>query len=375
MGNLRAGEIDYSDLVYTSDKDDIERYCLNPGDLLFNRTNSSEKVGKVSIFRGKKPCIYAGYLVRFRPVRSDSEFINYMMNSRYQWEFCQSVKTDAVNQSNISASKFIQFLVPLPPLAEQKRIVAKIKELFMVADLLDATTNNLMNTSKLIDKKILDLAIRGKLVPQDPNEEPASELVKWIAASHKSPCKNQSEPIHPPFEIPGSWKWVRLGEICEYYLGKTPPRADPRYWHPAEMPWVTISDMVQYGHVERTKEGISEYAIKNGSAGRISPKGTLLMSFKLTIGKVSILDCDAAHNEAIISILPYEIVSREIRDYLFFTLPILSANAQTSSAIMGDTLNKKTLGNIAIPLPPLAEQKRIVAKIEELRAVIKSLTM
>ena len=282
MGNLRAGEIDYSDLVYTSDKDDIERYCLNPGDLLFNRTNSSEKVGKVSIFRGKKPCIYAGYLVRFRPVRSDSEFINYMMNSRYQWEFCQSVKTDAVNQSNISASKFIQFLVPLPPLAEQKRIVAKIKELFMVADLLDATTNNLMNTSKQIDKKILDLAIRGKLVPQDPNEEPASELVKRIATSHKSPCKNQSEPIHPPFEIPGSWKWVRLGEICEYYLGKTPPRADPRYWHPAEMPWVTISDMVQYGHVERTKEGISEYAIKNGSAGRISPKGTLLMSFKLT---------------------------------------------------------------------------------------------
>ena len=152
----------------------------------------------------------------------------------------------------------------------------------MVADLLDATTNNLMNTSKQIDKKILDLAIRGKLVPQDPNEEPASELVKRIATSHKSPCKNQSEPIHPPFEIPGSWKWVRLGEICEYYLGKTPPRADPRYWHPAEMPWVTISDMVQYGHVERTKEGISEYAIKNGSAGRISPKGTLLMSFKLT---------------------------------------------------------------------------------------------
>lgn len=190
MGNLRAGEIDYSDLVYTSDKDDIERYCLNPGDLLFNRTNSSEKVGKVSIFRGKKPCIYAGYLVRFRPVRSDSEFINYMMNSRYQWEFCQSVKTDAVNQSNISASKFIQFLVPLPPLAEQKRIVAKIKELFMVADLLDATTNNLMNTSKQIDKKILDLAIRGKLVPQDPNEEPASELVKRIATSHKSPYEN-----------------------------------------------------------------------------------------------------------------------------------------------------------------------------------------
>ena len=279
-------------------------------------------------------------------------------------------------QPNISKDIIVSYPFPLPPIPEQRRIVANIEELFKIADSLGEAMDGLEVTAKRLDRKILDLAIRGKLVPQNPDDEPASELLKRMsAASHRSPCKNQSEPIHPPFEIPGSWKWVRLGEICEYYLGKTPPRADPRYWHPAEMPWVTISDMVQYGHVERTKEGISEYAIKNGSAGRISPKGTLLMSFKLTIGKVSILDCDAAHNEAIISILPYEIVSREIRDYLFFTLPILSANAQTSPAIMGDTLNKKTLGNIAIPLPPLAEQKRIVAKIEELRAVIKSLTM
>ena len=271
-------------------------------------------------------------------------------------------------------NKFTEIPIPMPPLPEQRRIVAKIEELFAIADSLGEAADNLESVAKRLDKKILDLAIRGNLVPQEQTDDPASELVKLIAASHKSPSKNQSEPIDPPFETPDSWEWVRLGEICEYYLGKTPPRADPRYWHPAEMPWVTISDMVQYGHVERTKEGISEYAIKNGSAGRISPKGTLLMSFKLTIGKVSILDCDAAHNEAIISILPYEIVSREIRDYLFFTLPILSANAQTSPAIMGDTLNKKTLGNIAIPLPPLAEQKRIVAKIEELRAIIKSLT-
>ena len=136
MGNLQDGEIDFADLVFTSNKEDIKTYALTPGDLLFNRTNSDEKVGKVSIFRENRPCIYAGYLVRFRPLQCDSEYINYVMNSHYQWTFCQSVKSDAVNQSNISASKFVRFLVPIPPLAEQRRIVAKVKEMLSACDVL-----------------------------------------------------------------------------------------------------------------------------------------------------------------------------------------------------------------------------------------------
>lgn len=136
MGNLQDGEIDFGDLVYTSNKEDIKTYALTPGDLLFNRTNSDEKVGKVSIFRDDRPCIYAGYLVRFRPLLCDSEYINYVMNSHYQWTFCQSVKSDAVNQSNISASKFVKFPVPIPPLAEQHRIVAKVKEMLATCNAL-----------------------------------------------------------------------------------------------------------------------------------------------------------------------------------------------------------------------------------------------
>ena len=373
--NIQGGSIDDSEWVYlkaTAAKEN-PRSVVRYGDVLIARSGNAGNCCVV-------PKTYSGYgaidVIIARPLLKfvSPDFLAVNLCAASTQTMLASISR-GVALSHLGVTTISSLPMPLPPLTEQKRIVAKVKELFAIADSLGVAADGLENAAKRLDKKILDLAIRGMLVPQDPNDEPASELLKCVAASHKSPCKNQSEPIHPPFEIPGSWKWVRLGEICEYYLGKTPPRADPRYWHPAEMPWVTISDMVQYGHVERTKEGISEYAIKNGSAGRISPKGTLLMSFKLTIGKVSILDCDAAHNEAIISILPYEIVSREIRDYLFFTLPILSANAQTSPAIMGDTLNKKTLGNIAIPLPPLAEQKRIVAKIEELRAVIKSLTM
>ena len=140
--------------------------------------------------------------------------------------FDHIIKGEANAASNGSAMKNIppfdvlkHMLVPLPPAPEQKRIVAKIEELFSLADLLGAAADGLENAAKRLDKKILGLAIRGKLVPQDPNDEPASELVKRIAASHKSPCKNQSEPIDPPFEIPGSWKWVRLGLLVQVISG------------------------------------------------------------------------------------------------------------------------------------------------------------
>ena len=372
MGNLRAGEIDYSDLVYTSDKDDIERYCLNPGDLLFNRTNSSEKVGKVSIFRGKKPCIYAGYLVRFRPVRSDSEFINYMMNSRYQWEFCQSVKTDAVNQSNISASKFIQFLVPLPPLAEQKRIVAKIKELFMVADLLDATTNNLMNTSKQIDKKILDLAIRGKLMPQDPNDEPASEIVKRIAASHKSPCKNQGKPIDPPFEIPDSWEWVRLKELGVFCGGHTPSTSNPKLWG-GDILWVSSKDMkskyIDDTQIKVTRLGAEELnVLKPGALLMCTRSGILRRVFPVAIARRELtINQD---QRALTLWLP------EMIEYVYLALKslesiILSDYKKSGTTVESIIWNKFV--DLPIPLPPLNEQKRIVKRVEALKATTRTL--
>ena len=377
MGNLRAGEIDYSDLVYTSDKDDIERYCLNPGDLLFNRTNSSEKVGKVSIFRGKKPCIYAGYLVRFRPVRSDSEFINYMMNSRYQWEFCQSVKTDAVNQSNISASKFIQFLVPLPPLAEQKRIVAKIKELFMVADLLDATTNNLMNTSKQIDKKILDLAIRGKLMSQDPNDEPASEIVKRIAASHKSPSKNHDAHIDPPFAIPQSWEWVRLGLLVQVISGVSYSKSaitesgirilrGGNLNENAELTFYDDDVFISSNYYDNDNE------IRCGDIVIVASTGS-----SKVIGRpaIAIHDMSGVQIGAFLRIVRTQ--DLELSKWiatLFCSRYYRTYIRKISKGTNIKNLKAEYITGFAIPLPPLAEQKRIVAKIEELRMVIKSLT-
>ena len=130
MGNLQNGRIVLDKLVYTSDSKEIEKYPLEYNDLLFNRTNSKELVGKVAIYKSEIPAIYAGYLVRLHPLLIDSDYLNYVMQSQYYWIYCQNVRSDAIGQSNINAEKLKRFIFPLPPLQEQKRIFSAFAPTF-----------------------------------------------------------------------------------------------------------------------------------------------------------------------------------------------------------------------------------------------------
>ena len=169
-----------------------------------------------------------------------------------------------------------------------------------------------------------------------------------------------------PFEIPNSWEWVRFCNLVSFNIGKTPPRKEDVYWCSAQYPWVSIADMNADSTIVSTKEYVSQYAYDNTFKGKIVPKDTLLMSFKLTVGKVSLLEIDAFHNEAIISIYPIVDINNIVRNYLFFTLPLLSQLGETKTAIKGNTLNSESLNNLLIPLPPIKEQHRIVSRINEL---------
>ncbi len=167
--------------------------------------------------------------------------------------------------------------------------------------------------------------------------------------------------------LPKEWKVVRLGELATLNLGRTPPRKEDRYWNGGIVPWVSIKDL-NNGTVLDTAEKISEQAFSSIFKGRYVPKGTLLLSFKLTIGKVGILGVDAVHNEAIASVFPNE--AKISRDFLFFLLQSIDYDAFLDAYVKGKTLNKRKLNALPIPLSPLPEQRRIAHVLSTIQRAI-----
>ena len=192
MGNLQGGEIDWGDLAYTSDKDEIEKYNLQPNTVLFNRTNSPELVGKTSIYRGDLPAIFAGYIIRINNVEElDPEYLNYCLNSDYARNYCWKVKTDGVSQSNINAQKLGKFEIPFCSLKEQKEVIGQIKRSFKIVEKIEKLYQENYSDLEQLDRSILAKAFRGELVPQDPSDEPAAVLLERIRAERETSTPKQ----------------------------------------------------------------------------------------------------------------------------------------------------------------------------------------
>ena len=182
MGNLQQGEIDWSDLAYSNDPDDIEKYKLFPGDVLFNRTNSAALVGKTAIYRGEHPAIYAGYLIKldYDHDKIIGDYLNYALNTLDAKKYCNSVKTDGVNQSNINAKKIGAYSFNVPSIPEQEKIVSVIQKLLSKEQQTKEAAEIVLDQIELMKKSILARAFRGELGTNDPNEESAVELLKQI---------------------------------------------------------------------------------------------------------------------------------------------------------------------------------------------------
>lgn len=184
MGNIQENKLFWDDLVYSSDEEEIEKYLLKPGDVLFNRTNSPELVGKSAYYgKGAPKSIYAGYLIKVEPVDSlNPKFLTFCLNSSYGRDYCWAVKTDGVSQSNINAKKLGAFPIPFPIPEEQKEIVKRVEDLFALADSMEAKLKAAQARTENLTAGILAKAFRGELVPQNPNDQPAEELLKEIKA-------------------------------------------------------------------------------------------------------------------------------------------------------------------------------------------------
>jgi restriction endonuclease S subunit len=227
-----------------------------------------------------------------------------------------------------------------------------------------------------LSQSILQEAIQGKLTTewreQNPNTKPTIELLKRIKKEREQLVKENKREKHIspistdeiPFELPQGWVWCRLCEIIDFQIGKTPTTKDYDYWENGTYNWLSISDMEHLGEISKTSKKITQKAVDDIMKNQIiTPIDTILMSFKLTVGKISINKIPLYHNEAIVSIFPSNVIEKK---YLYYLLTPVLEFSKSKSVLMGQTFNSNSLSNILFPLPPLFEQQAIISKIENL---------
>ncbi len=164
MGNMKNGVIDWSDLVYSNDEDDNTKLSLCKNDVLFNRTNSAEHVGKTSIYRGERGAIFAGYIIRVNQLKEiNAQYLNYFMNSPIAKKYSKLVKTDGVNQSNINSKKLLSYPFPLCVREEQDEIVYEIENRLSTCDSIEKTIDITLQQAEAMRQSILKEAFEGRL--------------------------------------------------------------------------------------------------------------------------------------------------------------------------------------------------------------------
>ena len=337
MGNItNIGTIDYSNLAYSSNDEDIEQYSLKKDDLLFNRTNSSEWVGKTAIYKEEQPAIYAGYLIRIRPIGFSSDFLNAVMNSSYYRNWCYNVKKDAVNQSNINAQKLSQLMIPIPPLEEQGRIVIEIERWLSLIGQIEQGKTDLQTTIKQAKSKILDLAIHGKLVPQDPNDEPAIELLKRINPNF-TPCDNGHYT-----QLPEGWQIASMQTLCNLIDGE------------------------KQGGIERINLDVKFLRGEREAKTLISGKFVAANSLLILVdgensGEVFRSPIDGYQGSTFKQLRINENMNEEYVLQVINLHRKILRESKVGSAI--PHLNKKLFKAIEVPIPPYHQQKRIVEAI------------
>ena len=334
----------------------------------------------------------------FKPFMSPLFFYFYFASPTVQ-SVIEDKSDGSTKQKELSTTTVCNYLVPIPPRNEQARIISKVTSLLPVIEKYGTQQEKLDKLNRTINeqikKSVLQEVIQGKLVPHIASEGTAQELLEQIKTEKQKlvkegklkksalndsvifrgddnkyyeqigeNCNDITDEI--PFDLPYNWCWCRFSNIVSMTIGKTPARGEQTYWINGKYNWVSISDMVDGGSISTTKEKVSDLAVKEVFSAPISEKGSLLMSFKLSIGKTSILDIDAYHNEAIITIRPVIDKEYAMRNYLFKVLPLIANLGESKDAIKGKTLNSKSLSNLLIPLPPLQEQQHIIEQMNRL---------
>lgn len=356
----------------------------------------------------------------------DYSIINYLhmvLISPYIFNFIMDVQV-GISREGLSISKLASFAIPLPPLNEQKRIVEKVDLLMLLCDSLEkelqrkvkysslsskSVFNSIGNCSSLeeleetlrfiienfkeltlgddgvkeLKNAILQLAVQGELVSQDPEDEPASVLLKKIKEEKERLIKEgkikKEKPLpeisegEKPYELPEGWRWARIGTIFITTSGSTPSRVRSDFYDNGSINWVKTRDL-NNRLVIKCEEKVSQTAVEECKLS-ILPINTVCIAMyggSGTIGKCGILGVETTINQSVCGILPNELFYYKFLYYFILYVRPHWMNFASGSRI-DPNINRNIIKNMLLPVPPLNEQKRIVEKVNSLMALCDEL--
>ena len=294
-------------------------------------------------------------LVILRPLNIHAKFYLYLFKS--QWYISEGTKyfKGVVGQQRVHKGIFTDLQIPLPPLAEQYRIVAEIEKWFALIDQIEQGKVDLQTTIKQTKSKILDLAIHGKLVPQDPNDEPAIELLKRINPNF-TPCDNGHRR-----KLPQGWAYCQLGNVLKITMGQSPKGDSLNNKKGIEF---------HQGKICFSDKFLLDSGIYTNEPTKIAEPNSILLCVRAPVGVVNITKNQICIGRGLCALTPFE----GNADFYFYLLQTLQdsfdnqSTGTTFKAISGEIIRNEN-----IILPPLAEQQRIVQKIEELFHVLDNI--
>ena len=299
-------------------------------------------------------CIHDGWLV-FANIKECviKDYLYYALSSDYIYASFSMVAAGSTVK-NLKSDTVKQVLFPLPPIKTQEKIVESIEESFSQIDILDNEKSDLQTAIKQAKSKILELAIHGKLVPQDPNDEPAEELLKRIATSDNRPYEKVDEEVD--YEIPKSWRFCKIKDVCSVIMGQSPEGE-------------AVSDDKNGREFHQGKICFGEKYLEESSSftkhiTKIAPKDSVLLCVRAPVGIVNITEREICIGRGLCAVIPkYEINS----DFWFYWLQSLQSDfEQKATGTTFRAISVDVIKNQIVAIPPHEEQNRIVNKINEL---------
>jgi type I restriction enzyme, S subunit len=409
--NVQA-EIDWSDLIFIPQaqvgRDD---QWVRENDVVISMANSYALVGKVAIVRHvPREATFGAFLAAIRPILIEPYFLLYALRSPRMQQAFRVSSSQTTNIANISLGRMRPMPFPLPPLAEQKRIVAKVDELMVLCDRLEAQQqerqtrhaalaraslarfagaptpanldflfhDNYNSEPAELRKTILTLAVQGKLVSQHPHDEPAERfLASLVGRRRSSSGRVTSEKAagldgEEPFNLPVGWAWARFPDIGEFGRGKSKhrPRNDRSLFVGGTHRLVQTGDVARANGTIRTHTGL--YNDIGLAQSKMWPAGTLCITIAANIADSGILELDACFPDSIVGFVPADAFP-SVRYFEYFMRTAKDDLEKFAPSTAQKNINLAILEQVRIPIPPLAEQRRIIAKVDQLLTLVDQL--